>query len=535
MTRLTSSRMASLSVSIGEEAGDRQRAVASIGWARLLPWAAIIAAATLLTLPAVVSAMRTNDSVWIDWVWLDQFAEQLRNGVLYPRWLPQSHAGLGSPVFYYYPPIAFYVAAPFTWVGLSTYGAILAMFFVGYLLSGATMYLWLRGRAPLPLLGAILFVAAPYHAFNFDMRGAMAEFLATAIIPLVMFGLRRLADGEARGLLLTGISYGALICTHLPLVLLASVFLFGPYCLLLAWRDPRTLAKMAFALGAGIALAAIYLIPAFWLAAHRDMASLWALPTLSPANWTIWHPALADPSAMRDVLIIAASLAIPLASLAVRRRSGWAMFGLFCIALAVGIVPTFWNLPVLKSVQFPFRLMPVAEFAFATAVAFVPRRELSLPLSLLPVAITVFVVTAPPLPPGISLNELARTHPDVPENLPPGERPYTWPSRWALNLAVQHHHPIVANGITTDTVFYFPAWEVRCGGAQVPTFPAPETKLLSYRGSGCERTLGTTDPERWGAAISLAALLLLIGGSLAGWRLRREPLRPNGERQEVTR
>src|SRR5882762_6415994 len=98
------------------------------------PWIAgiaIVSVATLLTLPAAVTAPRLNDSFWIDWVWLDQFAEQLRHGVLYPRWLPLSHGGLGSPVFYYYPPLAFYLASIFVLVGLSIYGSIIAAFFVG--------------------------------------------------------------------------------------------------------------------------------------------------------------------------------------------------------------------------------------------------------------------------------------------------------------------------------------------------------------------------------------------------------------------
>src|SRR5206468_1074455 len=115
-----------------------------------------------LTLPIALGPMRTNDSFWIDWVWVDQFARQLGNGELYPRWLAQSHAGLGSPVFYYYPPLAFYVTAPFVWAGLSVWAAILAMFFVAYVASGASMYWWLNDRAERPLLGAILYLAAPY-------------------------------------------------------------------------------------------------------------------------------------------------------------------------------------------------------------------------------------------------------------------------------------------------------------------------------------------------------------------------------------
>lgn len=527
--------MVSLPLSNDLEPGEPTTASPGSVGARLLPWLAILATATVLTLPAVFTATRTNDSFWIDWVWVDQFADQLRHGTLYPRWLPQSHAGLGSPVFYYYPPLAFYLTAPFVWAGLSTFGAILAMFFVGYALSGATMYLWLKDQTSSPLAGALIFVATPYHSFNFYMRGAMAEFLATAIIPIVMLGLFRLSERRNCGLVLAAVGYSVLICTHLPLALLASLFLFGPYSLLRAWHDPRSLGGFAIAFGLGIALASIYLIPAFSLAAYRDTASLWALPTLYPSNWTVWHPASADFNAMRDVLVVAASLAIPLASLALRQRSGWAMFGLVCVALAIGVIPMFWSLPILKPVQFPFRLLPIVEFALATAVAQDWRRQISMPITLLPAAISILIATAPPLPSAISPQELAQTHPDVPENLPPGERPYTWPSRWALNLATRHRQAIVQSGITTDTVFYYPAWQVRCGGIIVPTFPDPHTQLLSYRGAACTRSLVLTSSERWGMGISLFAFLLVIGVSLSGRRLRRTPVRPNGGTDEVTR
>lgn len=487
----------------------------------LLSRGAIVIAAILLTLPIALGPMRTNDSFWIDWVWVDQFARQLGGGELYPRWLAQSHAGLGSPVFYYYPPLAFYLTAPFVWTGLSVWSAILAMFFVAYVASGASMYWWLKDRGERPLLGTVLYLAAPYHAFNFYFRGAMAEFLATAIVPIVMLGLTRISERKRWAVPVTALGYGALICTHLPLALLASVFLFGPYALLGGPRDVAALGREVAALFVGVALAAIYLVPAFALGASRDLASLWVLATLRPSSWSVWYPALADLNAMRDVLLIAAFLAVPLIVIAIRARSGWAAFGLLCIALAIGVVPVFWDLPLLKSVQFPFRIMPIAEFAFATAVARAPVAKSPLILALLPLVMTLFLVTAPAQPAAISFDELAHNHPDVPENLPPGLRPYTWPSRWALNLAVRHHEPVVANGITTEATFYYPAWQVRCGGRLEPTFPAPGTQLLSYRGAGCEKSLRMTAPERWGTAISLAALLLLMVMSLAAPRLRR--------------
>jgi len=254
------------------------------------PWVAglaILGMAALLTLPAAVTAPRLNDSFWIDWVWLDQFAEQLRHGVLYPRWLPLSHGGLGSPVFYYYPPLAFYLGSAFALSGLSTYSSIIATFFAGYVLAGVAMFLWLKDEARSPVFGALLFMIAPYHTFNFYTRGALAEFVATALLPLVMLGLRRMSQKRAGGFALIATSYGALIATHLPLALLASLFLFGPYALIRANAKPAALLPVAAAFATGLALAAISLMPALLLDGYRDSASMWQKPSLQPQYWSL--------------------------------------------------------------------------------------------------------------------------------------------------------------------------------------------------------------------------------------------------------
>jgi hypothetical protein len=379
----------------------------------------------------------------------------------------------------------------------------------------------------------LLFVAAPYHAFNFYNRGAMAEFLATAFIPIVMLGLRKIDEREHNGVLLAAFGYAALIGTHLPLALLGSVFLFAPYCAVVAYRNRGALVPMAAALAGGIALAAIYLIPALLLAPYRDTENLWRRAVLQPQNWTFWHPGQVDPSVLLGSLIIVGALAVPLVGLIIRRRAAWAVLGLVCGLLAIGTIPAIWTLPILNSVQFPFRLLPISEFALATALAMVPWKQMQLPAALVPVVISGFIITAPAQPPGISLEELAANHPDVPENLPPGDRPYSWPSRWALGIAATHRQLTVVNGVTTEPVFYFPAWQVSCGGNLVPIFPDAKAQLLSYRGAGCTRSLGMTAPERWGGIVSLVAFFLLIVRSLVSWRLRRLALRPKGGSEEV--
>ena len=187
-----------------------------------------------------------------------------------------------------------------------------------------------------------------------------------------------------------------------------------------------------------------------------------------------------------------------------------------CCIVAAGLIPLFWTLPLLEKVQFPFRLLPLAEFAVATAAARLADRRLIVAI-LIPLLVpTARFVLGPSELVEVPWTLVVDAHPDVPENLPPGERLNSWPSQWALELGAKHKRPVQVGSHTVAPVFYFPAWEVRCQGRVVPTFPEPATKLLAYEGSDCDRRLVMTSAERVGLAVSLAGLLALI--AFAAWR-----------------
>src|SRR5437870_450529 len=80
-------------------------------------------------------------------IWYTHFSEQLWAGDFYPRWLVNMNAGLGSPAFFYYPPLPFFLTSvlrpffpndPQGWhqVGVSLSIALTA--------SGVSAYLWLK-------------------------------------------------------------------------------------------------------------------------------------------------------------------------------------------------------------------------------------------------------------------------------------------------------------------------------------------------------------------------------------------------------
>ena len=472
-------------------------------------WLAIAALALLLILPALLSPLKLHDSFWIDWVWVDQFGDQLRQGQLYPRWLPASHDGLGSPVFYYYPPLSFYPAGLLAALGVAPGAAIMATFGLAFAGSGAAMYAWARGWTRHPLGAALFFMAAPYHLADVYGRGALAEACAIALIPLLALGLKRVAEGK--GPALAAAAYAAMIATHLPLALLASLFLVAPYALVLARGRPRALLAFVPPLAIGIGLSAIYLLPALMLEPYRDAAMLWSHEVLRPDHWLLaahWSEPL---DGMRLITLkVIAVIALPAAFMAWRWRSLWAGWAILCCLVVAGLLPFFWDLPLVRSVQFPFRALPFAEFGLATALALAPkgaRVAALLALPALALSATFLLAPAPDQAP-VAPAELAR-HPDVPENLPPGERPYGWPSHWALDLSARRA-PMIQADVTIEPVFYFPAWRVACAGADVPAFADPATGLLAHRGAGCTRRLVWTTPELAGAALSIAALLLLL-------------------------
>ncbi len=66
----------------------------------------LAAASVLLLLPTLVLGTLISHSSPQNLTWASQFAEQFRAGILYPRWMPESFDGLGSPAFYFYPPLA---------------------------------------------------------------------------------------------------------------------------------------------------------------------------------------------------------------------------------------------------------------------------------------------------------------------------------------------------------------------------------------------------------------------------------------------
>ena len=481
---------------------------------RAIAYPLLVLLAAALVLRGPIGPTGLHDSLAVYWVWADQFTAEIARGFIYPRWLSASDAGLGTPVFYFYPPLAFYLAGFFSLFGLSTYGCLIATFGAAFAASGIFCWHWLSGRSSQPLLGAAFFMAAPYHLFNYTERGALAESVATALIPLLAIGMRRIADGRG-GLALTAIVYAAIIGTHLPLALLVSLFLVAPYAIV--HRDRVT--GFVVAITAGIALVAVYLVPALALAPYHDVGQLYRSASLRTGYWSVFSANWSDVTYLVVFLILGALLVGAIASTVIR-RDRWALHAAAVAILVSGAVPLVWSLPMLKDVQFPYRALPIAEFALATALARLPGRSpLAICAVILPLLASLIVLSGFNSRYVRDVERLAAVHPDTYEYLPKG---VIGPDQTQVKLSdilSSRVPPPSVPGMVVEPHFYFPSWS--CAVLE------PRTQLLMHDPSCTPRIIWTW-AEKLGAAISLIAALAIAALSLAPLRerlpLRRKPL-----------
>ena len=204
-------------------------------------------------------------------IWLVEYDQGFRDGFLWPRWAPDHSQGYGYPLFTFYAPLAFAIAEVFHLLGASIVGAVKITWALATIFAGVSMYklarsVWSVGPG---FIAGLLYMIAPYHLVNIYVRGSLAEFVALAIYPWVIYSfLQVLEQKSARSVALAALSLGLLIMTHsVTLMLLPPLLaLLILYWLVLDWRRTGKLPWRAtvFALVSGLLggmLAAIFLLP----------------------------------------------------------------------------------------------------------------------------------------------------------------------------------------------------------------------------------------------------------------------------------
>jgi hypothetical protein len=195
--------------------------------------------------------------------WMD-VARQWHNGTIYPQWAELANWGFGEPRFVFYPPGSWAMGAAlgslFPWT-------MVPNLFNWLVLIGAGLSMYLLARESLPqrqaALAAVFFAANPYHLLLVYYRSDFAELLASALFPLLPWGVARVARDGWRGTPILALVVALVWLSNAPAAVIAVysvVFLFiVAYAVV---RDLRLLPYGSVATAAGFGLAAFYILPA---------------------------------------------------------------------------------------------------------------------------------------------------------------------------------------------------------------------------------------------------------------------------------
>ncbi len=316
----------------------------------------------------------------------------LRQGTLYPRWLPELLMGYGYPVFSFYTPASYYVAEFWHLVGLGFYGGLAAA--LGTMILAAGLGAWLLAsdvlgsRSPWPaIVAAAAYMYAPYLLTNVYVRGALPEVAAQAVIPWTFWSLRRVmrAAGPARYVPFLSLSLTALAITHTLVLFLVPPALLG-YLAVLAWPDRQDAGRSRLAWAIGGMAAAAGASAFFWLPvlAQRSLLSQAALriahDIFLPQNVWTWHDFLSTDLAYPYTAKVPFSLGLVQLLLALGgffwpgvATPNRLFFGLLALAAGLSIasftLPIWESSTILTSVQFPWRLLSLVSLALALLTA----------------------------------------------------------------------------------------------------------------------------------------------------------------------
>lgn len=313
------------------------------------------------------------------------FAVQLWQGEIYPRWLMEMNGAFGSPAFFFYPPLPYYVSALFAGPEPLAHHAMIPLLWSNTLalgLSGLFAYLWLRpfatsGRA---LAASLLYMALPYHlAIDIYARFALAESWAFVWAPLALLAQDRLCRRAPFALLLLALAVALLTLSHLPSTLII-LGLLTVRSLLLAWRSKITLHLWPTLLGQlwGLVIASLLLLPALLDQGGISMDQMRIGMFEFHRNFLDRLPETSSDWRFRGHLawLTLLTLVLLLVAWAAAREPRhpelliWGTLGTLSFLMMLPLSEPLWHLlPPLQLVQFPWRLNLLLVIATVAVVA----------------------------------------------------------------------------------------------------------------------------------------------------------------------
>ena len=390
---------------------------------RFIPIIAITLFALFSAIPLITNQTTCSDDGFFHIAKAVTLEQMIRDGQPFGRWSPEMAHGFGYPYFNYYAPLPSYILIAIHSLGF-IYPVALHIFFGLCIWSAglATYFFvreWMNDAAG--IAASVVYMTAPYFAFDILFRSALAESFALVFPPLILFFTHRaispLQAGEGLGvrekslryIVLAALSLAALLYTHNITALITLPLIVG-YILLhtLIHRNPRALIFNSLIIILGLALSA-----RFWLPALAERNLVQSDKLLVPPIFTYYtnylslnelfafpsfiDPLIINPSPAKALGLVTALLAV-IGFIAINRQQSaisnqqsaisnyqllitiyFSLSLLLYSSLTLSFTQPIWDsIPLMPFIQFPWRLLGIASLCAAilsgAAVYWLPQR-----------------------------------------------------------------------------------------------------------------------------------------------------------------
>jgi 4-amino-4-deoxy-L-arabinose transferase-like glycosyltransferase len=348
-------------------------------------------------LPALMQGIPLGADLDNHFRFAQPFYDEIANGNVIPGWLAESNNGFGDTRFRFYPPLLYYILAAARFVTGDWYATTLAVFTLLSVIGCTGIYIWARQNfdEKTSLIAAAVFAVLPYHIAQFYQASLLAEYAAMSFLPFAFLFLERLSKKAAiiniAGL---GITFGAIVLTHIPTTIVGSLGL-GLFALLLTdWRrNKRFLIYASLGIAAGLALSSF-----FWIKVVTELSWIQAGHKVTSEHYDYRNNFLFSPWSLTNLntwlgsVIAAVTIFIflPALSLFPRLFGGTGKGGdlverdrtkkplmasmivaAFAFFMTTDLSRPLWlAIPKLPDIQFPYRWLTVASVAVCPGAAF---------------------------------------------------------------------------------------------------------------------------------------------------------------------
>lgn len=195
----------------------------------------------------------------------------LDDGQIPCRWIPDAGYGYGYPQFNFYPPSVYYVGAVLHRVGFEYIDAVKILFVLGYIASAVAMFILVDSLlGPWPgFVSSVVYTYVPYKAVEVYVRGAMSEFWALTLFPLILWAIYKLiktkssSNGDTRKyFILFSVYLSLLLLTHnLMTLIFAPIAIIWAIYWLVVEKKFKKWSKLFFSGLLGLGLASFFTLP----------------------------------------------------------------------------------------------------------------------------------------------------------------------------------------------------------------------------------------------------------------------------------